>query len=258
MWVTSKPKSPTHPIQARPELPRDQSHWLPNSCPARSYWSSRRPREPERNTRHQRSGSATATSKIRKETWLASDQPRPTNRHDTHLKLIWKRFEWKQVKQTRPGHITNNQTEVKQATSAQRKYNHTCDTPSWTCYKFLEEVQSVTSRACEKLIGKSAEHNIKSVWEVLWRSAERNIQIVLEVARKKCRAQHQDCVRQEDVPRTLHMTLIHHPTPSTERDRVRKSRGETEKHTKAGVVLSPPANYICPEKTSSYLWYPLV
>ena len=48
MCVESKPKSPTHPIQARPELPRDQSHWVPNSCPARSYWSSRLPREPER------------------------------------------------------------------------------------------------------------------------------------------------------------------------------------------------------------------
>ena len=171
--------------------------------------------------------------------------------------LIWKCFEWKHVKEAMPGHITNNQTEVKQATSARRKYNHTCDTPSWTCYKFLEEVQSVTSRACEKLIGKSAEHNIKSVWEVLWRSAERNIQIVLEVARKKCRAQHQDCVRQEHVPRTLHMTLIHHPTPSTERDRVRKSRGETEKHTKAGVVLSAASQLHLPRENIIILVIPL-
>ena len=53
----------------------------------------------------------------------------PTNRHDTHLKLIWKRFESKQVKQTRPGRITNSQTEVKQATSTQRNYHHTWDTP---------------------------------------------------------------------------------------------------------------------------------
>ena len=142
MWVTSKPKSPRHPIQARPELPRDQSCYLPNSCPARSYWSSRLPREPERNTRHQRSGSATATSKIRKETWLASDQPRPTDRHDTHLKLIWKRFEWKQVKQTRPGHITNNQTEVKQATSTQRKHHHTCDT-SWCGLSLSQRAQDI-------------------------------------------------------------------------------------------------------------------
>ena len=38
------------------------------------------------------------------------------------------------------------------------------------------------------------------------------------------------------------MTLIPphppHPTPSTEQDHVRKSRGETEKRTKAGGVLS--------------------
>ena len=80
----SKPKSSTHPIQARPELPCPWCHSLSNSCPAQSYWSSRLPREPERNTRHQRSGSETATSKMSKETELASDQPRPTYESTWH------------------------------------------------------------------------------------------------------------------------------------------------------------------------------
>ena len=150
-----KPKSPTHPIQAKPELPRDRCHSVPNSCPARSYWSSRLPREPERNTRHQRSGSATATSKLSKETWLASDQPRPTNRHDTHLKLIWKRFEWKHVKETRPGHITNSQTEVKQATSTQRKHHHTCDTP-WCVLSLSQRAQHIRYRPSLSSLGTDA------------------------------------------------------------------------------------------------------
>ena len=37
---------------------------------------------------------------------------------------------------------------------------------SKACEKFLEEVQSVTSRAFAKLLGKSAERNIKSVLDV--------------------------------------------------------------------------------------------
>ena len=51
------------------------------------------------------------------------------------LKPIWKGFKWKHAKEARPGQITNNQTEIKQATSVikqatstQRKQNHTCDT----------------------------------------------------------------------------------------------------------------------------------
>ena len=122
IWATSKPKSPRLPVQAGPELPRDQCDSIPNSCPARSYWSSRLLREPERNTRHQDPG-----QQLQQVKWVKrlgsplTNLDQPTNRHDTHLKLIWKCFEWKHVKETRPGRITNNQTEVKQATSTHRE-----------------------------------------------------------------------------------------------------------------------------------------
>ena len=77
----SEPKSPRHLKQAGPELPRDQSYYFSSSCLARSYWSSRLRPEPERNRRHQRPGSATATSK---ETWLNSEQPGPTYESTSH------------------------------------------------------------------------------------------------------------------------------------------------------------------------------
>ena len=143
MWVTSKPKRPRLPVQAGPELPRDQSCYMPNSCPARSYSSSRLPREPERNTRHQDPGQQLQQVKsVKRLGSPLTNLDQPTNRHDTHLKLIWKCFEWKHVKETRPEYITNNQTEVKQATSTQREHHHTCDTP-WCGLSVSQRAQHI-------------------------------------------------------------------------------------------------------------------
>ena len=97
----------------------------------------------------------------------------------------------------------------------------------------VKSVLEVTWRSPERNIKsvlevtlRSAERNIKSVLEVTWRSAERNVKSVLEVTWNA-----------ECVGRTVHMTLIPHPTRSTEQEGVRKV-GETEKRTKAGGVLS--------------------
>ena len=132
-------------------------------------------------------------------------------------------------------------------------------------------MQSVTSRACEKFLGKSAERNIKSVWEVSWRSAGRNIKSVLDVPWRSAERNIKSVL---DIPwRSAELNIksvldgpwmqsvtswacyatacsTHsaydvntppHPTPPHPIDRARlreKSRRETEKRTKAGGVLS--------------------
>ena len=84
-----------------------------------------------------------------------SSLDQPSNRHDTHLKPIWKCFEWKHVKEAMPGHITNNKTEIKQATSTQRNYHHTWDTP-WYGLHLSQRAQHIRYRPGLSSLGTDA------------------------------------------------------------------------------------------------------
>ena len=71
------------------------------------------------------------------------------------MSLIWKCFERKHTKEAMPGQITNSQTEIQQATSTQRNYHHTWDTP-WYGLRLSQRAQHIRYRPGLSSLGTDA------------------------------------------------------------------------------------------------------